>query len=291
MRLIDITLMIFLGSLWGISFVFTRSTVGDFGPIALIAMRVGVAALCLLPFLFSTEKRRKEFAANWFHLAWIGIISTSAPFMFLAYSSINLTAGTVSLLNAMVPIFTALIAHMWLKESMSKLQFLGLAVSISGLIILFWGKVSFDSSSWLPVLAGLSATLCYGVATNGMKKYLSNVSIMTKTAGSFLFAAIFMLILTPFFMPNFSEISSISWFYAIALGVLCTALAYAIFFRLLNSIGAAKAVTVTFIVPIFSFLWGYLLLGELVTLRMWGATLVVLFAMGLVLQIIGKSKD
>ncbi len=290
MKLSDIFLLILLASIWGSSFIFMRATAEVFGPIALITVRIVVAALCLSPFLF-TQELKQEFIENWRSLAWIGIISSAIPFCFLAYASVSLTAGTVSILNAMTPIFTAWIAHVWLKDKMSKLQFLGLAISIFGLTILVWDKVTWELKTWLPILSGVMAALLYGVASNSMKKYLSDVSTMTKTAGSLFFAAIFMLILLPFFLPDFSTVSNTQWLYAIFLGIVCTALAYFIFFRLINNIGPARSVSVTFLIPIFSFLFGYLLLGEIVTARMWGAIAIILSGMTLVLKIINLPKS
>lgn len=285
MRLSDTLILILLAAIWGSSFIFMRATAEVFGPIALIAVRIVVAGLCLVLFLF-TQKRRQEFLDNWQVLAWVGIISSAIPFCFLAFASISLTAGTVSILNAMTPIFTAWIAHTWLKDTMTKIQFLGLAISITGLIILVWDKVSWDSETWWPILAGIMAAMLYGLAANSMKRYLSHISTLTKTAGSLFFAALFMLILLPFFLPDFSRISPTHWLYAIILGVVCTALAYYFFFKLINNIGPARTASVTFIIPIFSFLFGYLLLGEVVTLRMWGATAIILLGMGFVTRLI-----
>ena len=290
MKLADILLLILLAAIWGSSFIFMRATAEVFGPIALITVRIVIAGLCLVFFLLAKECKQ-EFIENWRTLAWLGIISSAIPFCFLAYASISLTAGTVSILNAMTPIFTAWIAHIWLKDKMSKLQFLGLAISIFGLTILVWDKVSWELKTWFPILAGVMAALLYGIASNGMKKYLSGVSTMTKTAGSLFFAALFMLALLPFFLPDFTAISSIQWLYAIILGVVCTAFAYYIFFRLINNIGPARSASVTFLIPIFSFLFGYLLLGEVVTIRMWGAIAIILFGMTLVLKIINTKEQ
>ncbi|MCK5662099.1 MAG: DMT family transporter [Thiotrichaceae bacterium] len=174
---------------------------------------------------------------------------------------------------------------------MSKLQFLGLAISLLGLTILVWNKVSWELKTWLPILASISAALLYGIASNGTKRYLSDVSTLTKTAGSLFFAALFMLFLLPFFLPDFSVISSTQWGYAIILGVVCTAFAYGIFFRLISNIGPARTVSVTFLIPIFSFLFGYLLLDEVVTTRMWGAIAIILFGMTLVLKIISSKRE
>lgn len=285
MKLSDTLMLLLLAAIWGSSFIFMRATAEVFGPIALIAVRIIIASLCLVFFLLA-QKRRREFLENWRMLAWVGIISAAIPFCLLAFASLSLTAGTVSILNAMTPIFAAWIAHTWLKDSMTKIQFLGLAISITGLIMLVWNKVSWDNDTWWPILAGIMAAMLYGLASNSMKRYLSHISTLTKTAGSLFFAALFMLILLPFFLPDFSNISATHWLYAIILGVVCTALAYYFFYKLIHSIGPARTASVTFIIPIFSFLFAYLLLGEVVTLRMWGATAIILLGMAFVTKLI-----
>jgi drug/metabolite transporter (DMT)-like permease len=295
MKLTDTLLLIALAAIWGSSFMFMRATVEAFGPIALIAVRVGVAALFLGLFLL-TPKRRKELGAHWKHLAWIGVINSALPFVLFAYASISLSGGNVSLLNTMTPVFTAIIAHFWLKDKMSPLQILGLFICIIGLVILVWDKLDIseaDSPSLaLAIFAGISAPLFYGFASNSTKKYLSKVTPLTATAGSLLFATLFMLLLLPFFMPNnINHISNLDWIYAIILGLVCTAVAYLIFFKLIHDIGPSRAVSVTFLIPIFAFIWGYLVLDEVVTLRMWGATAIIVVGMSFVLKLIGANHN
>jgi drug/metabolite transporter (DMT)-like permease len=174
---------------------------------------------------------------------------------------------------------------------MTKLQSLGMAIGFSGIIVLVWGKISWDTATWLPILSAIMTTLMYGIATNSTKKYLKNVSSMTATAGTLFFAALFMLLLSFFFLPDLSVIPVLSWGYIIALGALCTAFAYLIFFRLIQNIGPSKAVSVTFIIPIFAFIWAYLFLGEVVTVRMWVATAIILFGTSLVTGMIHFNKD
>lgn len=281
--------MLVLAAIWGSSFIFMRATVEDFGPIFLITIRVAVAALALLGFLV-IKRRFTEFLAHWKSLFIIGILNSALPFSFLAYASLYLNAGLVSILNATTPIFTAWIAHVWLKDKMTRLQFLGMIISLFGVAFLFWDKLSLEGSGSLPILAGILSSLMYGIAINSTKKYLKGVSPMTATAGSLFFAALFMIFLSVFFLPDFSTIPAMSWSYAIVLGVVCTALAYLIFFRLIHRIGPAKSVTVTFLVPIFSFLWAFLLLDEVVTLQMWISTGIILFGTGLVTGIVAKRS-
>ncbi len=290
MKLTDTLLLIFLAAIWGSSFMLMRATAESFGPIALITVRIGVAALFLSMFLL-TKTRREEFIQHWRTLAWVGITNSALPFCFLAYASLTLSGGNVSILNAMTPVFTALIAHIWLKDRMTMLQFIGLVISIAGLLVLVWDKVSFTFESLWPILAGITAPLFYGIASNGTKKYLSDVTPLTATAGSLFFASLFMLLIVPFFLPDFTGISNTDWIYAIILGLVCTALAYLIFFKLIHNIGPSRAVSVTFLVPIFAFIWGYLVLNEVVTLRMWGATVIILVGMSLVLRLIKFNKN
>lgn len=290
MKLSDTLLLILLAAIWGLSFIFMRATAEDFGPVMLITIRVGVAALCLLGFLL-VKQHRQEFIQHWKTLFIIGLVNSALPFSFLAYASLSLNAGVLSIINALTPIFTALVAHLWLKDKMSPLQLLGMMIGLLGITYLVWEKMSWDAVAWLPIVSAILTTVSYGVAANSTKKYLKDVSPMTATAGSLFFAALFMMALSVFFLPDFSVISTKSWVYALALGVLCTAIAYLLFFRLIQNVGPSKAVSVTFIIPIFAFLWAYWLLGEVVTVRMWIATVIILLGTGLVIGVIGGKKE
>lgn len=289
MRLIDVALLITLAAIWGSSFIFVRASVEAFGPVALITLRIVIAAACMIVFLFK-KKHFREFIQHWKILFLIGLFSSAISFSLLAYASLSLTGGTVSILNAMTPVFTALIAHSALHILMNRTQFLGMLISILGLLFLVWDKLSWSTDSWLPALAGVGASFLYGISNNLSKKYLSEISVFTSCSGSLLFSAIFMSILLQFFMPDFKQISSRDWLYAIILGVICTAIAYAIHFKLVKNIEPTKAASVTFLIPTFSFVWGYLLLGEQVTLRMLGATVIILFGMTLVTGMLNLNR-
>ncbi len=290
MKLSDTLLLILLAAIWGLSFIFMRATAEDFGPIVLITIRVGTATLILLGFLF-VKKRWQEFIQYWKALFFIGLLNSALPFSFLAYASLTLNAGILSIINALTPVFAALVAHVWLKDKMTKVQLLGMLIGFSGITYLVWDKMNWDAVSWLPIVAAVMTTVSYGLAANTTKKYLKEVSPITATAGTLFFATLFMMVLALFFLPDFSVIPTLSWGYALALGALCTAFAYLLFFRLIQNIGPSKAVSVTFIIPIFSFLWAYLLLGEVVTMRMWVATAVILLGTGLVTGVIGAKKS
>ena len=127
--------LLLLAAIWGASFLFMRVATPEFGPIALIAIRVGVAALVLLPLLRT--------AAAWQHLRHkagafliVGVFASALPFCLFAYSTLHLSAGFDSILNATVPLWTGVIAFLWLKNPMSKVQVLGLLVGLVGVVTL-----------------------------------------------------------------------------------------------------------------------------------------------------------
>jgi drug/metabolite transporter (DMT)-like permease len=282
--------LVLLAAIWGSSFIFMRATAGDFGPVFLITIRSGVAALCLVG-VFLATRFWQEFKGSWSTLAWIGILNSALPFTLLAFASLELNAGLVAIINATTPLHTALIAHFWLKDRMSLLQFSGLMIAISGIVVLFWDKLLFDIESWWPVLAGLGATLSYGIAINATKKNLKSISPMAATAGSMLFAGLAMALIGLFHIPDFANITALDWSYAVTLGIVCTALAYVIFFRLIQSIGSTSSASVTFLVPIFAFIWAHLLLGETLNIRMILATAIILFGTALVTKIIRLQQS
>jgi len=281
--------LLLLAAIWGSSFMFMRATAEGFGPVFLIAIRVGVAGLCLSG-VFLAAKRWQVFKAHWKTLAWIGALNSALPFILLTYALLSLNAGFVSVINATVPLFTAGIAYLWLGTKLDRWQFVGLGVCVLGSLILVWDKLSLDGSNWLAILASFMAMLSYAIAINGTKKYLSEVDSMTATAGSLWFAGLFAGIASLFFLPDFSQVTTLEWGYALTLAVVCTAFAYVIFFKLIQDIGSTAASSVTFLVPIFAFAWAYFVLGEVVTWRMLVATVVIIFGSTLVLKLLRPAS-
>ena len=118
-----------------------RIAAPEFGPIVLVELRVAIAALVLLPFLLLRENAT-SMKARWKSLLLIGVVNSAIPFLLFAYSTLFLTAGYASILNATAPLFTAVIAWLWLSQKLSRLQSIGLLVGIGGVAILVWPKLS-----------------------------------------------------------------------------------------------------------------------------------------------------
>ena len=285
MRPRDVSELLILAALWGGSFLFMRVAAPQFGPAALIELRVGLAALLLLPVL----AWRGELATLWRKagpLLFVGVTNSALPFVLYAWAALSVTAGFASIVNATSPLFAALVAWVWLKDRLSVPATAGLLVGLLGVVILVWGRASFRAggSGWA-VAACLAATLNYGIAANFTKRYLSGVDPMAIATGSQFYAA---LVLAPFavwFWPQAMPAQE-AWIAVLLLAFACTGVAYVMYFRLIARIGPARAIAVTFLIPIFGMLWGAMLLDEAITFNMLAGCGVILAGTGLATGVI-----
>ncbi len=265
--------LIILAAIWGSSFLFMRISTPELGPIALIALRVGIGALVLLPVLRTALARAHLRQFIW-PLFIVGITNSAVPFCLFAYSTLMLDAGFDSILNATTPLWGALIAYLWLRTPLTKMQILGLAVGLTGVIILVVSRMHEGGNATehsvpliLAIGAALSATLLYAFATNYSKQRLAAVSPGVVAFSSQFFAAITLLPLALLTWPE-QPIALSTWHAVGALGILCSGVAYLLYFRLVAHAGASYAMSVAFLVPIFGTLWGVCFLGEQLTTSM-----------------------
>jgi drug/metabolite transporter (DMT)-like permease len=179
------------------------------------------------------------------------------------FAALWLTAGFSSILNATAPIFGAIVGYFWFRDRLTAWRMAGLAIGIAGVAVLSWDKISFregEAGGWA-VLACLLATFCYGIASNFAKKHLQGIDPLTVAAGSQVGAG---LVLLP---PGLAQWptgapSVAAWAGAVALGAVCTGLAYVLFFRLIAKVSSSAALSVTFLIPLFGIAWGWIFLAE-----------------------------
>jgi drug/metabolite transporter (DMT)-like permease len=274
MRARDGIELVVLAALWGASFLFMRIAAPELGPVALIWLRVGIAAAFLVP--VAALRARRALRGRLVPIAVVGAINSAVPFCLLAYATLSVTAGLASILNATSPLWGALVAHYWLGDRLTRSRALGLAVGLAGVVVLVWGRASFrPGGAGLAVAAALAATLSYGVAASYTKRKLTGVNPLAVAAGSQLAAA---LLLAPAALALWPAhpVSPRAWGAVVGLGVACTALAYVLYFRLIASVGPARAIAVTFLIPPFALAWGGLFLGEPLTARTAVAACVIL---------------
>ncbi|GHE20198.1 DMT family transporter [Halomonas urumqiensis] len=262
----DTLRLILLSSLWGMSFIFMRVAAPEFGAIPLVLVRMGVGALLLVPLLLSMRYLKLV----WRHkrqLFMLGFINHVVPFSLLALATTRLEAGFTSLINATTPIFTALIGALLFSVPVQRQQYLGLAMALFGVYVLSADRLDFTlgGDGWF-ILAVLGATFCYGIAGNYSRTYLSHLPARVLAAGSSAMSALILLGPGLWLWPT-EPISGLVWANALALAMLSTTVAFMLYFALLASAGATATSTVTFLVPVSALLWGYLLLGEGLTVQ------------------------
>lgn len=276
--------LLMLGALWGASFLFMRMGAGEFGPLALVFVRVGGAALFLLPLLLM-RGQISAMRPHWRPLLVVGIVNSALPFVLFTTAALVLSAALMSVFNATAPIWGALVAWAWLGDKPTPSRVLGLLLGLAGVVGLAWGKADFKPgehgiSAAVGIAACLAATLAYAVAANYSRKHLAGVPPMVVATGSQVAAA---LVLAPAALWTWPAVnpSGSAWLAAGLLALLCTGLAYVLFFRLIARAGASQAVSVTLLIPAFAMLWGWLVLGERPTLTMVAGCAVILLGTAL----------
>lgn len=277
----DMVELVLLGAIWGASFLFMRVAVPELGPLALIDLRVGIAALVLGMVLVARGKgwwRQLRAVAG--PLVVLGAINSAVPFTLFAYATISLTAGFASILNATVPFFGVLVGALWFRDPVARHRLLGIAIGFAGVTTLVWGDL-IAGGDIVAVMAGLLSGLLYAVAAHYSKRRLTGVDPLVIATGSQIAAALLLLPLAIWFRPSAMP-SSTSWLAVAALGVVCTGAAYVLYFRLIASVGPSRAVVVTYLIPVFGLLWGFVFLDERVTVSVLMGCAVVLIGVMMV---------
>ncbi|KJY84521.1 membrane protein [Vibrio galatheae] len=260
MSTISFLRLVCLAAIWGGSFLFMRIAANTFGPAYLIEFRVGFAAMSLL-LVALYLKRKLAFGRNLKHFMIIGLLNTALPFMLFAYAAQTLNASTLSVLNSTAAIWGALIGIFWHKTILTAKAGVGMLVGVSGVIVLVGlDAIHLGIGAALPIFASLMAAFSYGIATN-YTKTAPKIAAFDNAHGNMWAAVLLILPLLPF-IPMRGEPSQYEMLSVIALGVVCTGAAYLLYFKLVADEGAASALSVTFLIPVFGILWGALILDE-----------------------------
>jgi drug/metabolite transporter (DMT)-like permease len=282
---------VLLALLWGSSFLFMREGAQAFGAFPTAWVRVTLAALMLTPVLI-WRKELPVLHAHWRPTTLSGLLNSGLPFACYAYALMHISTGMSSILNATTPLFGALIAWVWLGDRLNASRALGLALGFSGVVLLASdvpGGISFQSGgSGLAIGACLIATFCYGIAGSFTKRYLQNVPSIVTTTGSLWGASVGLTI--PALLTWPSEAPTLHAWGALGIaGLFCTALAYVLYFRLMTRTGPARAMTVTYLIPVFANFFGLVLLDEVVTYWMMGCALVIVIGTALASGLVGRK--
>lgn len=290
MRLVDIVRMLSLAGIWGASFLFMRIIAPVLGSIPTAFFRVSIAATGLLVML-TMMRVSWNFGGKFKVVLILGVINSGIPATLYSVAAQVLPAGYSAIFNATTPLMGVLIGGLFFSEKLTLTKMAGVFLGLLGVGILTRaGPVAFDMDLLMGALACLLATTCYGFAGFLARRWLDQqggLDPRLSALGSMLGATLFLL---PLFagslihQPPASWGGTSAWLSLLGLGLLCTAFAYILYFRLLTSIGPVKSMTVTFMIPPFGVLWGALFLDEPLSMAHVYGGLLIAVALWLVLR-------
>jgi drug/metabolite transporter (DMT)-like permease len=276
--------LVLLGAIWGASFLFQRVTVPVIGFGMTAAVRMLLAAITMW-LLLKLLGKPLEWARRWRDFLIVGITASGLPFLCFAFGAGHLPAGYLGVLNATTPLFTVLLG--WLagaRPSLSKL--VGVFVGVAGVFVLAkFGSVDFSFSTALAFGVVLIAAISYATSARAAKARFPGVDPLVVAGGNMIGGALPLVPLAAFSVP--AQWPPLNVVLALlALGVVCTAFAFVLFYRILAAVGSERTVTVTFLIPIFALLWGALFDNTPITWAMAGGCALVLCAVALIFELV-----
>lgn len=283
MRTADYVRLVALAAIWGASFLFVRIAVPAIGALWLTEFRVGVAALVMLAYALATGVALAP-RRHWRAYLMMGLVNAALPFWLYAYSGLHLTAGLMGILNATTPFFSVVCGALWLGEKLTPQKLAGLALGLVGVaLVVGLGPLELTREVALGTLACVGATLCYALSTTWLKKHGGGVKPVPLSAAGLLVAS---CAVAPFLPapPAAAAFTPLVLCAIAGISLLCSAVAYLLYYRLIADIGPTRTLTVAFLIPVFSVLWGSIFLGEPLGLGTLFGGLLVLFAMALIVR-------
>jgi drug/metabolite transporter (DMT)-like permease len=262
-------LLILLSLLWGGAFFCVKVSVGEIPPLALVLPRAGLAALALIAILPLLGERLPRGIAPWRALIVMGVLNNAIPFALLNWGQTHVASGLAAMLNATTPLFSAAIAQLAGQERLTPARIAGLSLGVAGLAVMLAPDPDAGSESLWAELACLGAALSYGIAGVFGRRHLRGLPPLAAAAGQLIASTTIMLPVVLVCVPQAWSLRPGAGVIAavIALALFGTALAYAIYFRILATAGATNLLLVTVLIPVSAALLGGLFLGERLAAR------------------------
>ena len=281
----DLARLFSLAAIWGGSYSFMRVVAPVFGGIGTMWLRISIAGVVLLVYALAT-RADLQFAKLWRQYLFIGMINSALPFALFAFAMKTLPAGYGAILNALSPLFAALFAAWMLNERLTAPRLFGMVLGLTGIgIIINLGPIALNTQTLMAIAACIAATSLYGFIIVYIKKYAQGAPNMGITVGTLILPAILVtpvgVMFVPPVMPAGNVVLSL-----LGLAVLCSAIAYLLYYRLIRDIGPTRAISATFLIPIFGATWGAIFFGETLNGGAFVGGVIVLIGVALVLGVL-----
>jgi drug/metabolite transporter (DMT)-like permease len=257
--------------IWGTSFLLIRIGVADVGPFVLVTFRVLFAVIGTVIMVIAGRVqilKNPKYLAIFLFLAFTNV---AIPFILISTAEQYISSGLASIMNSTVPLFTLVIASIFLKEERaSLLQSVGLVLGFAGVVVLMSDKLSGGlNTSLAGILMMLVAAFCYGVSVIFARITLKGTHPAFQSLGQMGFALILVSVATLSLEPNFHlPLHPGTWVIMLILGLVNSALANILYYSLLNSVGPTKTVLVSYVFPLIAVILGILILDETFSWRM-----------------------
>jgi drug/metabolite transporter (DMT)-like permease len=281
----DLGALVLLAALWGASYMFIRVAVPALGPFTLMGLRVALAASILALYAAVLARGMPKLRSRWKEFLIVGTTNSAIPFSLIAAAEIELTASLAAILNSTTALFAAVVAAVWIGEALTTKKVIGLVMGFVGVAVLVgWDPIPLSGIVLLSVGAMLAASLSYAVGGVYVKRTFAGVPPLSMAIGQQAGAAFLLLPLAAVSFPQEAPPlpAALS---ALALTLLSTAVAYLLYFRLIENVGPTKTLTVTFLIPVFGLLFGVVLLGEPVGVGTLVGFGIILYGVALVTEV------
>jgi len=273
-----------LATLWSLQYIFMRVSVPVFGTALVAEARAFFSMMFLVPWVVFVMRGTIAFGAHWRdHLA-VGLVNNVLPFICLAYAATVLPASYLAVMNGMVPLWAAVTSTLFLGEPFGARRIAGFLLGLSGVaLIVNLGPIPLDARAIAGTVVAMLGVFFWGWGGVVIRQRSRRVAPVSLACGSVIFCS---LILSPawFTAPPPAAWTGLPLAGLIALGVLVSGLAYLPFFTLVRDIGPTRTLTVGLAVPLLGMIWGWLLLGEAITVAMVIGAALVLAALVLVMS-------
>lgn len=288
MKTNDLIRLLSLAAIWSGSFIFIKVLAPVLGPVVTACLRVLIAG-AVLSLYFYIIKFDVQWRKYWKHYFIIGIVNSSIPFLLYAIAALHIPASLSVILNSSTPLFSAVFAALWLNDKLTPRKIAGLFLGMTGVtFVAVKEAITISDFGILAALACLGAAICYGLAGIYIKKYTPFLKPLA-IAGASQLAAGLALVPFIFISPIIGEVNLSVILNMLALALLCSGVAYILYFRLIVDVGPVKAATVPMIMPAFGLVWGVIFLKEIITLQMLAGCFLIIG--GLILVLFKKNNE
>jgi drug/metabolite transporter (DMT)-like permease len=267
MGLVQWSMLVLLSMLWGGSYFFVEIALEEWSPLLIVAVRIVVASIVIWGIVLAAGLPVPRFRAAWIAIFFMGLLNNVFPFLLIVWGQKEIESGLAAILTAAAPIFSVIVAGVWLKdEPITRPKLLGAVLGLIGVAVLIGpSALAGLDANLLAQLAVLGGALSYAFAGVYARRFTRmNIDPIVAAAGQLLMSSLIMILLaTAFDAPSqLIESSARVWIAVGLMAVFSTALAYILYFRLLASAGATNAILVTLLIPVTAILLGAFILDE-----------------------------